>query len=953
MEITKEFFEKVSSVLKVYYEDDKNKNFELEVKMKNIITETQFNDSLAYYSSVLNYNANDLKSIKRLDIFTNLNNRISVIDDENIRKHCADPNDTSIYNSIISKKSIPGIKPVLYDDIDVPFKIDLKKEVNIKKHEIKDSSIKSYRLKEIYSLIDDKLKYDFSIVREYNPDNFLNENVKNKYEIEIEVINDGKDRVTPKDFLRSIFELCAVLMNKDSLISKKEQMEIFTEYFNFTFPDKDITKAKINPKMFFIGPQPVTLMKKNIIPKNIDNISIQDNYTVTEKMDGERTLLYFNSIGKSYLINNRLQITKLETVNKNNIKNSLFDGEYITTKDNLKVFGIFDVYYFNGELVANKPLVPDRLNIMHNMKRGDKYGIEGMIDNIFVKEFKYKDIFGETKELLNKIKAGLFKYETDGVIYTPMYLQVGSSYKNDEVKLGGTWNRVFKWKPASENTIDFLVKTELGDTIIDNKKYKILTLYSGFNPSQWTPLTVYDYITNNIKNINKNSYIQKKFIPTGENETISQVYIEIDESKTMLASNGDIINNNSIVEFSFVDGKWKALRVRKDKTELLEFGLSGTANDYATAISIWQTIKNPITPDMVTGEVKLTKNDIEEDDIYYYRTTTRDKFININMLNFHNKYIKNMLISKFAGKNSLMDVSVGKGGDINKFINAKIKKVFGSDIKKDNIENPIDGAYARFMNNPKYKNFNYIFAPLDASKKFNEKYFDTIENKDDKKAIQTLMGLTDDKDNKYHGFVNTQFDILSCQFSIHYFFDRENSLDNFVWNIEKFLKPGGYFIGTTMDGEKVKNLLKNNNEVSWKIDDRTVWSIKKNYNDVSTPGQIIKDKMNWASADEDSSVFGKEIYVYIESIGIETKEYLFDFKTLIDKLAKYDINLLSQKELEKIKLENSYENFSTEYNRISGDNNIVLTDEEKQFSFLNMWFVFQKAKSTKSKSLHR
>jgi hypothetical protein len=155
-----------------------------------------------------------------------------------------------------------------------------------------------------------------------------------------------------------------------------------------------------------------------------------------------------------------------------------------------------------------------------------------------------------------------------------------------------------------------------------------------------------------------------------------------------------------------------------------------------------------------------------------------------------------------------------------------------------------------------------------------------------------------------------------------------------------------------MDGEKVKNLLKNKNEVSWKIDDdRTVWNIKKNYKDDYTPGQIIKDKTKWVNVeDQESNVFGKEIYVYVESIGIETKEYLFDFNTLIKKLSDYDIKLLDKHELQKINLENSYENFSTEYNR---NNNIEFSDEEKQFSFLNMWFVFQKSKLKSIKSLRR
>ena len=39
----------------------------------------------------------------------------------------------------------------------------------------------------------------------------------------------------------------------------------------------------------------------------------------------------------------------------------------------------------------------------------------------------------------------------------------------------------------------------------------------------------------------------------------------------------------------------------------------------------------------------------------------------------------------------------GKGGDFPKWIAAKLSFVFGIDIAKDNIENRLDGACARFL----------------------------------------------------------------------------------------------------------------------------------------------------------------------------------------------------------------------------------------------------------------
>ena len=51
------------------------------------------------------------------------------------------------------------------------------------------------------------------------------------------------------------------------------------------------------------------------------------------------------------------------------------------------------------------------------------------------------------------------------------------------------WDRVFKWKPPEQNTIDFLAK-QARTTTIDGIKYKEFLLYVGYNASQWEPYTI-------------------------------------------------------------------------------------------------------------------------------------------------------------------------------------------------------------------------------------------------------------------------------------------------------------------------------------------------------------------------------------------------------------------------------------------------------------------------------
>mmetsp|Transcript_5509 Transcript_5509/g.4193 ORF Transcript_5509/g.4193 Transcript_5509/m.4193 type:complete len:134 (+) Transcript_5509:185-586(+) len=66
------------------------------------------------------------------------------------------------------------------------------------------------------------------------------------------------------------------------------------------------------------------------------------------------------------------------------------------------------------------------------------------------------------------------------------------------------------------------------------------------------------------------------------------------------------------------------------------------------------------------------------------------------------------------------------------------------------------------------------------------------------RVLADHKALADIKDRK--GLV---FDIVSCQFSMHYMFDSEIRVRAFLRNVTDRLEPGGYFIGTTIDAERV------------------------------------------------------------------------------------------------------------------------------------------------------
>jgi len=165
----------------------------------------------------------------------------------------------------------------------------------------------------------------------------------------------------------------------------------------------------------------------------------------------------------------------------------------------------------------------------------------------------------------------------------------------------------------------------------------------------------------------------------------------------------------------------------------------------------------------------------------------------IAMRDFHNWVKRTMIINiknLFKKKVNLLDIAVGRGGDIDKWNKAGISNVFGFDSNTESIHsidpfNP--GALFRIQN---YQNLS------------------TNIHVEVGNAIKPSMQLLTNIDmfllnNKLSGF-----DIISCQFAMHYFFKQEQDLDVTLSIVQKYLSPGGYFIGTILDPVKIRAFFK-------------------------------------------------------------------------------------------------------------------------------------------------
>ena len=190
----------------------------------------------------------------------------------------------------------------------------------------------------------------------------------------------------------------------------------------------------------FAGPLPQTLtldaFKKKVLTKH--------NYSVTEKADGERFLLYVDSNGGFNLISRGMNIQRLDNINnKPDFAGTILDGEFING-----YFYAFDVLFIRGKDIRSKHLRERLLSlfgVLVEMKtkylKMKNFLIEHnnkIIELPSNTNTSFRNIYEAAGAVWGRRKS--FPYSLDGLIFTPA----------DE---GYSTRNIYKWK--DENTIDF------------------------------------------------------------------------------------------------------------------------------------------------------------------------------------------------------------------------------------------------------------------------------------------------------------------------------------------------------------------------------------------------------------------------------------------------------------------------------------------------------------------
>jgi hypothetical protein len=317
------------------------------------------------------------------------------------------------------------------------------------------------------------------------------------------------------------------------------------------------------------------------------------------------------------------------------------------------------------------------------------------------------------------------------------------------------------------------------------------------------------------------------------------------------------------------------------------------------------------------------------------------------MRKFHNIVVKKTLL-KLASNISiptLLDLAVGKAGDLNKWIESNYDTVIGVDISKDNINNPLDGACVRYLRKHQRNSYNERIPDalfFQANSSLNLKNGDAFYTDTERSYMKILYGTVAPNEttpkliSKLQGQFKGGFGVTACMFALHYFFRNAETLKIFLTNVAENTVKGGIFVGCCFNGEKIFDLLRD------KERDES-FTIQHN-------GELITritKKYNQTSFDENSLSLGMPISVYQESIGTENDEFLVHFGYLRKIMSLFGFEPLDAESMtgllpisggSKIESIGNFKNLSY----INDLENIKMNEYEKELSYLNNYFVFIK-----------
>ena len=736
------------------------------------------------------------------------------------------------------------------------------------------------------------------------------------FELEVEVAD---KTAKPQDILASM------IRTVEPILAAYQQSA-------FLLTESDIQRYHMEldaMRLRFINP--VTMVRSHLRGDRAGNIL--SGYTVTNKADGERCFLVVARDRRllRWYRDGRIAWTGITTTKDLHI-GDVMDGEYLSDRN---LFCIFDAYNFRGKSTLRLPLMTTDDDVAKEPLKSRLGCASLFVDDLkkdFVVMSAQQPLRIETKVFLAGNGAAMqqairsildmtFEYPTDGLVFTPRSSPVAPIAE----RKGDTWLRVYKWKPAEQNSIDFLVRFSNGesyDPILGSMSRKG-TLFVGRTPGSDIVYPC-ETLTGEYRQPEVPPEIRvlaetrdrapSPFQPSAPKAPEAYlIHIPISPKGFPVDTQGNRVEDNTIVEcVRDVDkGRWKVLRTRYDKTyKYRVLGLPEYGNDINVADDIWTNIHVPVSEEMLRSVFTSPVDDTFEDELYYRDTLeARDRVMG-DVMAFHNRIKDELYQSTIRPGDTLLELAVGRANDLHKWRKTKPSKVVGIDYAKGNLEGSRQGACVRYLKEAaKTKMPPALFIEGDMTQPLLEqdnRYLKMLDKREPAPTeyLQKFVGLT-------------QFDVVSCQMAMHYACGSEETFRSFVGNLTRMGK--GLFFGTCMDGQAVYSLLLGKKGYTFRAGSGPVGA-----GGAAVFGEIAKE---YADGDGWTEEFGKSIRVKLESFEKPETEYLVPFGKCTE--------ILKENGYELVRTTPFRDHYATQ-------TQTVLTGDLQEFSFLHRSFVFKR-----------
>ena len=508
---------------------------------------------------------------------------------------------------------------------------------------------------------------------------------------------------------------------------------------------------------------------------NIVDTQDPQDYVYLEKTDGERRILILGP--KSYEISMKEEVIPLDIYTDNTC---IFDCEKYND-----IYYVFDTLMISRNLLMNREYV-ERMRICGDFFKLHEY------PNIKLKPYYEIPSWATVINYVNTYRISrVTGNRIDGAVVIKKNARYDDSYP---------WQ--FKLKTRRLNTVDFLLKYDehncyyvlfLGQRLSYTKGYnrdmiRNSQYYDLFNMTS-NPMTSTDQNASMLL-VYSNTYYRNSHILKPRDNFDKQGFFYDDIQTIQDMMNDMMINHdkysNKIMECAWAEDGWVPMHLRDDKKY---------PNNYMVGIDNISIVFNPFRYGLHTTYFQLPSY-VEDENVKSF------KLINRAIRCFVFEYYINTY-----SPNHVMDLCCGRGADIARIYCAGASQITAIDadrsalveynMRSTNIHNGLfrnnkltmyRGVVPQATCNANYRpiNVDIHYGLLD------------VNNND---LIDRILS----RDNWYDA------DVILMNYAIHYLGDNINKLRALYELVNKCLAPGGKFICTFYDGDKIlKDLGKDN-----------------------------------------------------------------------------------------------------------------------------------------------